>query len=51
MLEDSTLLNTPLQTKGNIVLQLRGYCGWAVASLQAKVHEADQGSQILWDHL
>jgi len=26
------------------------YYGWAVSSFPAKVHEADQGSQILWDH-
>ena len=27
------------------------YYVWAVSSFQAKVHEADRGSQILWDHL
>ena len=27
--------------------KLRDYCGWAVAGLQAKAHEADQGLQIL----
>ena len=30
---------------------LRGNCGWAVAVVQAKVHEADQVSQILWGHV
>ena len=48
MLEVSALLDTPLHTQD---LQLRGYCGWAAAGLQAKVHAADQGSPILWDHL
>ena len=32
-------------------MKLKGYCVWAVAGLPAKVHEADQDSQILWDHL
>ena len=31
-------------------IRIRSYYGWAVASLQAKVHEADQGLQILWNH-
>ena len=31
-----------------IHMHFRGYCGWAQAGLQARVHEADQGLQILW---
>ena len=31
--------------------KFRGYCGWAVTDLQAKVHEVDQDSQTLQDHL
>ena len=29
--------------------KFRGYCGWAVAGLQARDHKVDQGLQILWD--
>ena len=35
----------------SLCIKLRGYCGWAVAGLLAKVHEADQDSQSQWDHL
>ena len=30
--------------------KVQRYCGWALTDLQARVYEADQGSQTLWDH-